>query len=73
MNAPNAFGVWMHIQNYSTTQTKPVITVFGEYSTGVDFWASTWNNTAVLTSITMYAESGSMNAGSTFALYGVSA
>lgn len=59
-----------------TDKHKPVISRYGYASTtgdGVALWAERWASTSAITSIQLFPAANSFAAGSTFALYGVSA
>ena len=65
----------INIQNYSNATTFK--TVLARWNNNAGTYASLgatvslWRNTAAITSITVYAESGNLNVGSTFSLYGI--
>ena len=65
----------MNFQNYSNTTTyKTVLSRSSAPSKSVEAVVALWRNTAAITSITIYAQSGSTIAvGSTFTLYGIAA
>jgi hypothetical protein len=61
-----------HIQNYSNSTTyKTQLTRANQAALGVDAIATLWRNTAPITEITIYTNTGNHAAGSTFTLYGI--
>lgn len=65
-----------HFMNYSNTATnKPILTRPSNANNGVTALAGLWRSTAAITSITLYAGTGSatFSVGSTFNLYGIAA
>jgi hypothetical protein len=61
-----------NIMDYSVNNKhKTAITRASNGSTGVDAIVGRWPNTAIVTSITILPTTGTITAGSTFALYGV--
>jgi hypothetical protein len=63
-----------HINNYSSTATyKHTITRANLASRGVDLIVSQWRSTSAITSITIFASTTNLGAGSTFSLYGIKA
>jgi len=67
--------VKIHLQNYANTTTyKSFITRTGTaVGSDVATSANLWRNTAAITSLTIKAGSGNIQAGSTFTLYGIKA
>jgi hypothetical protein len=64
----------VHILDYSTTDKhKTVLSRANDSALYVMGITNRWASTAVITSMLIYPSLGSFNAGSTFALYGVSA
>jgi hypothetical protein len=68
----------MTIQNYSNTTTyKTALTKFGNVSgsagQGTECGVNMWRSTSPITSLTISAQSGNMNSGCTFTLYGIKA
>lgn len=62
----------MHLNNYNKTNNwKSAIVRSGNAGGGTQLAISTWKNTAAVTSITIYANSGLLLSGSTFSLYGI--
>lgn len=62
------------VLDYSATNKhKSTLTRFSGAAYGVEMLAGRWINTAAITSLSITASSGTFAAGSTFALYGVSA
>jgi len=63
-----------NIMDYSATDKhKTVLNRIDISANGTSAWGMRWANTAAITSIELFAASGSYAAGSTLALYGVSA
>lgn len=64
----------INIQNYSNTTTNKTSIARGSNAAGGDVTSTVclWRNTAAITSITLYTGTGSLAAGSTFDLYGIS-
>lgn len=64
----------IQVMDYSATDKhKTVLAQLGNSATGVDITAGRWANTSAITTMQMRLQSGnSFQAGSTFALYGVS-
>jgi hypothetical protein len=61
-----------HIQNYSNSTTyKTQLTRANQAALGVDAIVTLWRNTAPITEITIYTNTGNHAAGSTFTLYGI--
>ena len=56
---------------FSSIKTKSVRSISGGDATYLHFHNSVWNNTAPITSIRIFVESGSVASGSDFYLYGV--
>lgn len=71
-------GGTMTIQNYANTTTyKPVLTKFsnvsGSAGAGIEYGINGWMSTSAITSLTIAAQSGNMNSGCMFTLYGIKA
>ena len=63
-----------NLMNYSNTTTyKTMITKSGYASDQAMISAAVWRNTAAINTIQIYVQSGNINAGSTFTLYGIAA
>ena len=64
-----------HIMNYSNTTTyKTILARFSQPSADTGAFVNLWRNTAAITSLTFYGnDGGSIAAGSTFTLFGISA
>ena len=65
----------INIMNYSNTTTNKTVLVRGSSVNGnqVISYANLWRNTAAITSIDVFTQSGTYAAGSTFSLYGIAA
>ena len=75
-NTANVFGsAEIYIPSYLANQNKPVGAVNQYSDTVTDSWegatAGLWRNTAAITSMSIYPESGSFVSGSSFYLYGI--
>jgi hypothetical protein len=64
----------VNIMDYSATDKhKTVVGRADGASTATEMYAQRWASTSAITSLSVYASSGTFSSGSTFALYGVSA
>lgn len=67
--------VTAHIMDFSSTNKHKPVLIRDNYTVGsyvgADMLVGRWANTAAITSLTVYAGSGSFASGSSFALYGV--
>ena len=64
----------LHIQNYSNSTTyKTVLDRSGDAAQGTIATVGLWRNTAAITTITINANTGNYDTGSTFTLYGIQA
>jgi hypothetical protein len=63
----------INITNYSNTTTNKTVISRGSSVNGIQViaYANLWRNTAAITSITVFSQSGNYSAGSTFDLYGI--
>jgi hypothetical protein len=67
-----------NIQNYSNTTTNKTLIsrsnrASASNSPGAEVLSGLWRNTSAITSITLAADSGNIDTGSTFTLYGIKA
>lgn len=66
--------ILVSIQNYSNGQVfKTYLARANNAGSGVDATVGLWRSTDAITSIAIFTDSGSMSAGSTFTLYGITA
>ena len=74
-SAASTFGVGIvHIMNYvNATTYKTLIARSNNAGSGVDGNVGTWRNTAAITSVTIFLDSGTFSVGTTFTLYGIKA
>ena len=65
----------INIQNYSNSTTnKTTLVRANSVSTGyLGLYVGLWRSTSAITSVTLTANSGNLNSGSTFTLYGIAA
>ena len=63
----------VNIQNYSNSTTNKTVLSRGNNSDFTIAYVSLWRNTAAITSVTLSANVGNINSGSTFTLYGIKA
>lgn len=71
---PNSVTIIQYMNYSNTTTYKPILIRISTADSGVNAWASTWRNTAAITSITLFTDSANnWSSGSTFTLYGIKA
>ena len=75
-NTANTFGSGeVYIPNYTVSQNKPFsstsVTENNASDAYIGLGAKLWSNTAAITSIEIYGQSGDLAAGSSFYLYGI--
>ena len=64
----------VQIMNYSNTTTyKTGLSRANNAGAGVDATVGLWRNTAAITSIKLFTDTGTFNTGTTFTLYGIAA
>jgi hypothetical protein len=63
----------IHVMNYSNTTTYKTVIGRGSESSLTIAATGLWRNTSAITSITMTPESGTLQIGCTFSLYGIKA
>ena len=76
-NTANTFGSGeLYIPSYTASQNKPFSSVSASENNGTTAYmaaaAKLWSNTAAITSIELYGQSGDLDTGSSFYLYGIS-
>lgn len=68
--------LYMHIQNYSNTNTyKSIMSLGGDVGYGVEFNCNSWRSTTAVSSVKIYADptANAMLAGTRITLYGIKA
>ena len=64
----------MHIFDYTqTNKHKAVLLRTGSAASGTTMTAASWSNTAAITNIVVFLDGNTLQAGSTFSLFGISA
>jgi hypothetical protein len=62
-----------HFMNYSNTTTYKTALTRSNSPYGTEAAVNLWRNTSAITSITLFIQSSTLNAGTTFTLYGIAA
>ena len=69
-----AFNAIINIMNYSNATTyKTAVSRTNNAGTGTDASVGLWRNTAAITSVVLFPDTGTLTNGSTFTLYGIKA